>query len=170
MPLLPGVGRGDAGAVKECIARYSNLVYSIAARFLRDPRDIEDACQDIFVALWRSAESFDAERASEATFVAMIARRRLVDRLRSAGTRPLPEVEPEPEPRGSAVEAYVDARNVAAALNDCSEDQKRVILLSALEGFTHEEISKSLSMPLGTVKSHYSRGIERVKRALVPAR
>ena len=145
-PVLPRVALGDESAVRECLSRYAGLVHSIVCRQLRDARDIEDACQDIFVAL--------------------VARRRLVDRRRAIATRPLPEAQPEPEPVRSQVEAYVDARNAAAALDDCNDEQRRVIFLAAVQGMTHDEIATHLSMPLGTVKSHYARGIERVKRAL----
>ena len=165
-PVLPRVALGDESAVRECLSRYGGLVHSIVCRQLRDAHDIEDACQDIFVALWRSAPSFDARRAGESTFVALVARRRLVDRRRAIATRPLPEAQPEPEPVRSQVEAYVDARNAAAALDDCNDEQRRVIFLAAVQGMTHDEIATHLSMPLGTVKSHYARGIERVKRAL----
>lgn len=166
-PILPRVATGDEAALKECLQRYGNLVWSLALRFSRDARDAEDATQEIFVALWRSAGAFDASRASEATFVAMIARRRLIDRQRAPATRPLSLVTEEDQRTSpSTAESYVDARNAAEALSLCSEDQRRVILLSALSGLTHEEIARELGMPLGTVKSHYARGIERVKKAL----
>jgi RNA polymerase sigma-70 factor (ECF subfamily) len=165
-PLLPRVAQGDEPAVKECLARYGGLVYSLARRFLRDAQDIEDACQDIFVSIWRNAAAFDEARAGEATFVAMIARRRLVDRVRTAGARPTLVVDEEPATSGASIEAHVDAKNAASALSVCSEDQRKVIVLAALHGLTHDEIATELGMPLGTVKSHYSRGIERVKRAL----
>jgi len=164
-PLLPRVARGDEGALRECLARYGGFVHAVARRFARDPRDLDDACQDIFVALWRSAGSFDPSRGEEATFVALVARRRLIDRNRTPGTRPLPSLDLPPDPSGTALETYVDARAAAAALEHCNEDQRRVILLS-VHGVTHEEIAKELSLPLGTVKSHYARGIERLKRAL----
>jgi len=165
-PVLPRVARGDEDAVRECLQRYGRLVYSIAWRFTNDAAEADDACQDIFVALWRSAATFDPARGAEATFVAMIARRRLVDRQRTRGTRPLPELEADPAPVASTVETYVDARAAVAALADCSEDQRRVVQLAAFQGMTHDEIATELAMPLGTVKSHYARAIQRVKRAL----
>ena len=167
--LLPRIALGEDAAFRECLATYGRLVYGIARRFLRDGRDVEEAVQDIFIALWRSAASFDPERGMEATFIAMIARRRLVDRQRTAGLRPLPlnDTGDTPDaPVPATMESYVDARFAASALEGLSEDQRRVILLAALQGMTHEEISRELAIPLGTVKSHYARGIERVKRAL----
>lgn len=167
-PVLPKVALGEDEAFKECVRRYGNLIYSIAWRFLKNERDVEDACQEIFVALWRSAAAFDASRGSEATFVALVARRRLIDRHRTLASRPLPSVDEtiEPATSSSALERYVDARTAVAALEECNEEQRQVIYLAAFRGLTHEEIAGELSMPLGTVKSHYSRGIDRVKRAL----
>jgi len=165
-PLLPRVAEGDDEAVRACLARYGNLVYSLARRFLRDPSDVEDACQEIFVSLWRNAGAFDPARGSEVTFVAMIARRRLFDRTRSASTRPIPLLDREPITSSAAIEAHVDARNAADALRECSEPQRRVVVLAAVQGLTQEEIATELSLPLGTVKSHYFRGIERIRRAL----
>lgn len=165
-PLLPRVAQGDAGAVKECLRRYGRLVYSIAWRWLKNERDAEDACQEIFVALWRSAASFDASRGEETTFVALIARRRLIDRQRARGNRPMPIIEEEPQVSAAVLERHVDARTAVKALSECNDEQRRVITLALVEGLTHDEISRTLEIPLGTVKSHYSRGIERIKRAL----
>jgi RNA polymerase sigma-70 factor (ECF subfamily) len=165
-PVLPRVARGEAGAARECVLRYQSFVRALARRYARDERDRDDACQDVFLALWRSAGVFDPSRGDEAAFVALVARRRLVDRHRTPGTRPLPIVEAPADPTGAALEAYVDARTAAAALADCNEGQRRVILMSTLQGLTYEEIARELSIPLGTVKSHYARGIERLKDAL----
>lgn len=165
-PLLPRVAAGDDAAIKECLSRYGRLVHSLAYRYLGRDGDLDDACQDIFVALWKSAASFDAARGSEVTFVALIARRRLIDRGRAAGTRALPVVEEGAPSSGSALENYVDAKVALAALSQCSDEQQRVIALAAFQGLTQSEIAEELQIPLGTVKSHYARGIERVKRAL----
>ena len=165
-PLLPAVAKGDVDAVRACLRRYGDLVYAIVRRFLHDASDIDDACQDVFVALWKGAASYDPARSDEATFVAMIARRRVVDRHRTPGTRRLPTVESAPAATGGALEAYVDARSALSAMAECNESQRHVIVLAAVHGCTHEEIARELALPLGTVKSHYARGIARVKRAL----
>ncbi len=172
-PLLPRVAAGDELALKECFQRYRRLVYSLSWRMLRDERDVEDAFQDIFVALWKNAAAFDPSRGSEATFVVLVARRRLIDRTRLTRTRSLADLgsgiaalEGSPSTSEPSLDNYIDAKNAVAALSACSEHQRHVIMLSALHGLTHEEISTELSLPLGTVKSHYARGIERVKRAL----
>jgi len=78
-PLLPKVARGDQTAVVECLKRYQNLVWSLARRSCVDRESAEDAVQDIFLKLWKIADRYDASVASETTFVAMIARRTLID-------------------------------------------------------------------------------------------
>src|SRR5262245_66294972 len=91
--LLARVAEGDAIAVRECIARYGGLVWSIARRF--ELADAEDAVQEIFLDLWKSAARFDPNIASETAFIAMIARRRLIDRRRTRKRRPTTEQLPE---------------------------------------------------------------------------
>src|SRR5262252_1163156 len=106
--LLARVGAGDASAVRECLQRFGGLVWSLARRFSSSPSDAEDAVQEIFVDLWRSAKKYDPRAASEATFVAMIARRRLIDRLRSRQRR-------KEEPLGEGAEASAEAPGELAA-------------------------------------------------------
>src|SRR3954470_11204914 len=88
-PLLGRVAAGDQQAVRECLARYGGLVWSIARRF--EGNDAEDAVQEIFLDLWRSAPRFDPQLSSEPAFVAMLARRRLIDRRRMRQRRPTTE-------------------------------------------------------------------------------
>ncbi|HEY1068798.1 MAG TPA: sigma-70 family RNA polymerase sigma factor, partial [Pirellulales bacterium] len=86
--LLPRVAAGQPSAVDECLARYGGLVWSLARRHTNNTSDAEDAVQEIFIDLWRSAARFNPQAASEATFVAMIARRRLIDRRRKQSSAP----------------------------------------------------------------------------------
>ena len=85
--ILERIAAGDANAVQECMDLYGNLVWSLARRFTRSAAEAEDAVQEVFLDVWKSAARFDAKRASEKTFVAMIARRRLIDLLRRTEAR-----------------------------------------------------------------------------------
>lgn len=169
--LLTRVAEGDEQAVSECIDRYGGLVYGLARRFLSTADDAADAAQEIFIALWQSAGKFDPSIAAEKTFVAMIARRRLIDRLRrlkrQPPTAPLDEAaEPEAATIGDAVERSEEAARVLGALESLKPEQQKVIRLAVLSGWTHKRISDHLSMPLGTVKTHVRRGLMKVRERL----
>ena len=126
--------------------------------------------QDTFIALWKSADRYDPSTASEATFVAMIARRRMIDRLRKQGrtleTQPL-EASPEPEDNSNdRVADQEQAAVVLGVIDELDPPQPEVIRRSILEGLTHNEISVAMQLPLGTVKTHIRRGLIKVRQAL----
>lgn len=168
--VLQRIAAGDAKAVQECIDQYSRLVWSIARRFAASPAEAEDAVQEVFLDLWKSASRFDPARASEKTFVAMVARRRLIDLLRRTERRPqltaLPENIDFPNDEHERLEVTVEASLAARALEALRPEQRRVLILSVYHGMSHGEIVESTGVPLGTVKSHIRRGLEEIRRAL----
>lgn len=172
--ILQRISAGQAGAVQECIDRYSGLVWSLARRFCPTPADAEDAVQEIFLDVWRSAGRFDASVASETTFVAMIARRRLIDRGRRAGraVASLDTAEgavPIPDRSASAPSSIgnaEDAQRAAIALESLKPEQQKVLRLSIYQGLSHERIADATGMPLGTVKTHVRRGLIRLREIL----
>ena len=157
------VARGEADAVEEMLTRYRPLVWSIVKN--RVPSDIaEDVVQEVFINLWKSAGRFDPSIASEATFVSMIARRRLVDRQRRERARLSPEALPEEVPSDFSDFEAVDTKDEAAraerALADIRPEEQQVLRMS-ISGMSHSEIARHTRTPLGTVKSHARRGLER---------
>jgi RNA polymerase sigma-70 factor (ECF subfamily) len=166
--LLERVAAGDPAAARACIERYAGLVWSLARRASPRTDEAEDAVQEIFLDVWKSAARFDPGRGSEATFVAMIARRRLIDRRRRGRSRehaPLAEDLVE-EGAFGRVEAAAEVAIAARSLSDLRPEPRRVLLLATCEGLSHAEIADALGMPLGTVKAHVRRGLLHVKRAL----
>lgn len=169
--LLPLIADGDREAVQECIDRYGGLVWSLARRFTSTETDAEDATQDIFLDIWKSASRFDPEVASETTFIAMIARRRLIDRRRKASRRPQAEVLFEDSlsgngPASENTELNDEAGIASRELRKLSEDQQKVLRLSIFHGLTHERIAEATGMPLGTVKTHARRGLIKLRDLL----
>ena len=82
LSILQRVAAGDSASVDECIARYGDIVWALARRSSPTRADAEDAVQEIFLEIWRSAGRYNPQVASEATFIGMISRRRLIDRFR----------------------------------------------------------------------------------------
>jgi len=168
--ILHRVARGDPGAIQECMDRFGGLVWSLARRLCPDPTDAEDAVQEIFIDLWKSAARFDESIASETTFVAMIARRRLIDRGRRRQRRPevaaIPETIAADRPERDPTEIREEARMAAKAFERLRPEQRRVLQLAIQYGCSHEQIATTTGLPLGTVKTHARRGLIRLRNLL----
>jgi RNA polymerase sigma-70 factor (ECF subfamily) len=166
--VLQRIASGDSAAVRECIDEYGALVWSLARRLSRTPSDAEDATQEIFLDIWRSAGRFDASLGSAKVFIATIARRRLIDRLRKAtGEPPMDRdevLETVAWPDSATVsETASEAERAVRAIAELKPDQRQVLELGLLHGLSQSEISARLGMPLGSVKSFMRRGLIKVR-------
>ena len=171
--LLPRIAEGDTAAVSLCLDRYGGLVWSLAKRKLADRQTAEDAVQEIFLKLWEVADRFDPNIAGETTFVAMIARRKLIDIQRK---RQLP-VSTEHEFDGlcgqtsdaaTALERQDEASRAAELLRTLPAEQQDVIKLNVFDGLSHSKISEATGLSLGTVKTHIRRGLLKLRKSLFP--
>ncbi len=170
--VLERLAQGDPNALQEAMRAYGGLVWSLALRFCRERADAEDAVQEIFTDLWKSAHRFDAGRASERVFISMIARRRLIDRLRRERRRGEVEARVAAEPSterqqpGDSGERGWDAELATRAIDRLSPDQQRVLRMGIIQGMTQSEIAVAADMPLGTVKTHMRRGLIRLRELI----
>jgi RNA polymerase sigma-70 factor (ECF subfamily) len=169
--ILQRIAAGDRTAVQDCLDKYGGLVWSIARKMLRSNEDTEDAVQEIFVDIWKNAERYDDAQSSETTFIAMIARRRLIDRIRFMNRRisadSIEDITAEPFTRSDEnMQLCVEAKEAAAAMKNLRPEQRQVLYLSIVQGLSHQEISDATGMPLGTVKTHARRGILQAREAL----
>lgn len=168
---LKRIADGDQSAVQECLNKYGGLVWSIARKMLHNTEDAEDAVQEIFVDIWKNASRFDETLSSETTFIAMIARRRLIDKIRYSSRRISPDslddIIKEPFTRADeTLQTGIEAEQAADAMRSLRPEQQQVLRLSIVQGMSHQEISAATGMPLGTVKTHARRGILRVREFL----
>ena len=168
--LMHRVARGEEEAVAELYDRFGTLVYKVARQFLPSQAEAEDAVQEIFVRLWQTAERFDPRRAKLVTWVMLIARRHLIDRIRRNAVRPgtsglEPDVARTPAEHGPDRSAQEDEqrRKLRRRIAELPELQRIVIERAYLQGYTLREVSEQLNAPLGTVKSALSRGLERLR-------
>jgi RNA polymerase sigma-70 factor (ECF subfamily) len=172
--LVAMVARGDEPALGELYDRQGRVAFGLAYRVLRDQRLAEDAVQEAFLALWRTAATYRAERAKASTWILTLVHRRAVDLVRREERRraePLAEDE-----RGSlaASEGGADEAawlrferdRVQAALGRLPDAQREAIELAYYGGYSQSELAERLGVPLGTVKSRMFAGLARLRELL----
>jgi RNA polymerase sigma-70 factor (ECF subfamily) len=172
--LMSRVASGDEAAIGELYERFGALVFKAARQVLNSRSEAEDASQEIFVRLWKTADRFDPRRARLVTWVMLIARRHLIDRLRRKVARPeVLGLESENEagfvPEGAGNQAVAPREAdpaLAARIQELPVLQREVIERTYLKGFTLREVSEQLNAPLGTVKSALSRGLARLRERM----
>jgi len=166
--LILRVAAGDRGAFDELHGRYARAVLGLALRRLGDRGRAEDATQDAFVAIWRSARTYDPTRGKGAPWLYAVARNAITDGLRRT---PEPVAEPqdgpgrEPDPADEA-EASWTAWRVHRALEVLPEHERPVIELAYWSGLSQSEIASKLAIPLGTVKTRTRSALARLADAL----
>lgn len=168
--VLPRLSSGEPQAAEECLDRYGSLVWALARRYTRNPSDAEDAVQEIFMEVWKNASRFDPSKASEAAFITMIARRRLIDQIRRLNRR-LKTLSLDPEidladPLARKPEASAEVSLAARAVSRLDVKEREVVVLSTYHGMSHGQIAEHTGLPLGTVKTYVRRGLSRVREAL----
>lgn len=153
--LLELVARGDEEALGELYDRYARATYGVAVRVLRDRRLAEDAVQDAFLDVWRTAARFGAGYDGRA-WIMVIAHRRAVDLVRREEMRrtlPGEAVAAACAGADELAEQRQAALRVRCALGRLPECQRRLLELAYYGGLTQRELGERLGIPLGTVKS-----------------
>jgi RNA polymerase sigma-70 factor, ECF subfamily len=166
--LIARVGEGDAGAFEQLYRRYSRPVFALALRRLGDRGRAEDAVQETFASIWRSAKSYRVERGPGAPWLYAVARNAIVDRRRALG--PVP-AEPVDEPSSDAgpderAESSWTAWRVHRALAELPEQERKLIELAYWGGLSQSEIADFVGIPLGTVKTRTRSALSRLADAL----
>jgi RNA polymerase sigma-70 factor (ECF subfamily) len=166
--LIERVGGGDRRAFDELYRRYVRAVLGLAVRRLGDRGRAEDATQDAFVAIWRSARTYDPSRGNGAPWLYAVARNAITDGLRRTPV-PVAELEDgpgkDPDPSDEA-EASWTAWRVHRALEILPEHERPVIELAYWRGLSQSEVATSLGIPLGTVKTRTRSALARLAGVL----
>jgi RNA polymerase sigma-70 factor, ECF subfamily len=167
--LLARVGDRDRAAFELLYDRYVRSIYGLALRRLRDRTDAEDAVQEVFTAVWRSAASYRPERGPAGGWLWTVARNAIVDRLRRSGPAmesELPElVSAEHSPDERAEASYTSWR-VHRALEDLQPHEREVIELAYWSELSQSEVATYLGLPLGTVKTRTRSALARLATVL----
>jgi RNA polymerase sigma factor (sigma-70 family) len=171
--LLALCSRADDSALGELYDRYGRVAYGLALRIVRDRALAEDAVQEAFLAVWRSAGTFLAEQGKPSTWILTLVHRRAVDLVRREERRradPIEDAEPQ---TGEATdeEAWLRAQRqvVQEALRKLPPEQREAIELAYYGGFTQSELAERLGQPLGTIKSRMFAGLNRLRDLLAEA-
>jgi RNA polymerase sigma-70 factor (ECF subfamily) len=169
--LVALAARSEQSALAELYDRYGRSAYGLALRILRDEALAEDAVQDAFLTLWRTAARFVPERGKASTWILTLVHRRAVDLVRREERRRTETLEQALEPKGGAAvdeEAWLrlQRERVQAALKRLPDQQREALELAYYGGFTQSELAERLGQPLGTVKSRMFLGLARLRELL----
>ncbi|CAG0965470.1 ECF RNA polymerase sigma factor RpoE [Phycisphaerales bacterium] len=164
------VAANEESAVAELYDRFGSLVFRMAYQALPNRPEAEDAVQEVFVRLWKTAGRYDETRSALVTWVMLIARRHLVDKLRRSRARVKATSLDQPQvPLTAAAESKstMDQDERLKALmkriEALPELQRTVVTRAYLGGQTLRQIGEELNTPLGTVKSALSRALVRLR-------
>ena len=172
--LMQAVAQGDESAIDKLYERFGTFVYRCVRQALSNRAEAEDAVQEIFVRLWKTADRYDPSRAKLVTWVMLIAKRHAIDRLRRKQVRPT-NLSLEGDPAGRP--GMTEDAGLQHGLNEHRQLlldrirelpalQQEVLTRAYLQGFTLREVAEQLEAPLGTVKSALSRGLARLRDRL----
>jgi RNA polymerase sigma-70 factor (ECF subfamily) len=168
--LVALAARSEQTALAELYDRYGRTAYGLALRVLRDPALAEDAVQEAFLTIWRTASRFMPEKGRASTWILTLVHRRAVDAVRREQRRRADSLELAAEPSVEGVEEdawlRLQRERVQAALRLLPDAQREALELAYYGGFSQSELSERLGQPLGTIKSRMFTGLSRLREEL----
>jgi RNA polymerase sigma-70 factor (ECF subfamily) len=185
--LLARAGVGDRAAFATLYERTSSHLFAVVLRINRDRAQAEDILQEVYVNVWRAASSFDAAQSQPLTWLTSIARNRAIDSLRRLQTQPqMRAAVPSADGGESEDDVYdtvaddapgpldllsraVEARALAACMEQLSATQRQSVALAFFHGLSHAEVATQMRQPLGTIKSWVRRSLAALKSCLQSA-
>jgi RNA polymerase sigma-70 factor (ECF subfamily) len=170
--LIAKLVRQDENALRVVYARYAPLVFTVAARIV-EPSAAEEVVQDVFLTVWRRAETFDPQRGSFKGWIVRIARHRALNDLRkrrlriAGGDDALEQVADEEAMPDEAQWAAHRRAAVQKAIDALPASERQALSLAIFEELTHEQVASALRMPLGTAKTRIRLAMKRLAPTLL---
>lgn len=175
--LIVRVCLGDGDALGILFKRYARLIRSVALRILRDTAEAEDLVQDLFLFIQRRCGIFDSSRSTARSWIVQMAYHRALDRRRYLKSREFyaqpffaangVEVVGKPTTESDySAEAVFGRNGLEKIVNALSADQRETLRLHFFEGYTLAEVSEKLGQPLGNVRHHYYRALDRLRKEM----
>lgn len=171
--LISRISKSDEAALALLYDRYRTILFGLLFRILRNRSEAEDILQEVFVQLWQQAKHFDKDRGKAFNWLVTITHSRAIDRLRFLKTRTLAT---EKHITGKLL--YTDSKIeqnlilqgrqklVRTALNRLPENQRSLLLMAYFDGYSQQEISEQVKIPLGTVKTRMRMGMIKLRETL----
>ncbi|MEH2111908.1 sigma-70 family RNA polymerase sigma factor [Nostoc sp.] len=174
--LLTRIAKHDQTALSQLYDRYAKIIYAVAFKSLRSVEESEEVVLDVFAQVWRIADRYDAVKGRADTWLFVLARSRILDRLRklqrsqlsSPVSTKLSEIQTQYQSVDPIQEVLICERRdrVLSALKLLPSEQRLVIELAYYQGLTHSQIAAQTEMSLGTVKTRIRLGLNKLKSAL----
>jgi RNA polymerase sigma-70 factor, ECF subfamily len=175
--LLKQICVGDREALATLFERYARLTRSVAVRILRDTSEAEDLVQDLFLYIQRKCGIFDSSKSSARSWIVQMAYHRALDRRRYLQSRefyaqpyfPANGVQTVGKPTTESdysAEAVFGRNGLEKIVIALSADQRETLRLHFFEGYTLAEVSEKLAQPLGNVRHHYYRALDKLRKQM----
>jgi RNA polymerase sigma-70 factor, ECF subfamily len=173
--LIQRIAQADGIALSTLYDRYARIVYAIAFRSLGSSEESEEVVLDVFAQVWRSANRYDQTKSRVDSWIFMMARSRILDRLRKhqrrvpeSGNADLTEIQVAATGVTPVEAAIIEERRekVTAALIILPQEQRQLVELAYYQGLSHSEIASQTGIPLGTVKTRIRLGLSKLRSAL----
>jgi RNA polymerase sigma-70 factor (ECF subfamily) len=169
---------GSREALAQLFHQYSKLVRSVAIRILRDASEADDLLQDIFVFIHRKSYIFDRGKSTARSWIVQMTYHRAIDRRRELQARhfysqvalvggvEVPDQNSKSDERMLPLEDMVGNATIEGLFDALTEDQRNTLCLHFYEGYTFGEIAEKLGQPLGNIRHHYYRGLDKLRQQI----
>jgi RNA polymerase sigma-70 factor (ECF subfamily) len=171
--LLGRVAHGDQQAFAELYDRTSSRVFGLVKRLLRDHAQSEEVTQEIFLEIWQTATRYEPGKGGAMSWMLTMTHRRAVDRVRASQASRDRDVRigirdhaPAFDSVAESVEIHIESERVKVAMQRLTELQRQAVSLAYFGGYTHNEVSQMLKVPIGTVKTRLRDGMIRLRDEL----
>jgi RNA polymerase sigma-70 factor (ECF subfamily) len=175
--LLSRLAVGDRDALDLLYRRYVRAIRSVARRILRDDAEADDLVQDVFLFIQSKSSIFDSSKSSAGSWIVQMAYQRAIERRRRLAARHFYKQEDLEQNANRMVglattehdysaEVVFGRNGLEKFVGELSEQQRETLQLYFFEGYTLSEISEKTGQPLGNVRNHYYRALDRLRRQM----
>lgn len=168
--LLERITARDQHALAELYDRHSRLLFTLITRIVRDRAEAEEVLQEVFLAVWTKAATYNATLGSPVGWLVRLARNRAIDHFRTSAVRARTAESVAAPPIGDNPEQVAsrnqERRRVRSALDTLPDEQRVLIEQAYFRGMTHSELAEAFALPLGTVKTRVRAGMQALRQQL----